>query len=78
MPEHNPQSRGNILLQVTQNHIEAPAIRAFIIPIFDERVRCILRAVYVVHGTDGEQKMGQVCGFHIGQWGHYDHHHRMV
>jgi len=68
VPENDPQSGGNILLQIAKNHIQAPAIRALVIAILDECMGCVLWTVYVVYGTYWKQQTGQVWGVHIGYW----------
>lgn len=62
--EHDPQSGGNIPLQITKDHVQAPAIRALVIPILDESVGRILWTAYVVHGTDWKQEARHVGRIH--------------
>jgi hypothetical protein len=66
VPEHDPQLGGNILLQITKDHIQTAAIRTLVIPILDERIRGILRTFYVVQRTNRKQEAGKVGGIHKG------------
>jgi hypothetical protein len=52
VPVHNPQSGGHILLEITKDHVQAPAIRALVIPILNEHVERILWTAYVVYRTN--------------------------
>ena len=67
VPEHDPQSGGNIPLQITKDHIQTPAIRALVIPILDERIGSILWTMYVVQGTNRKQEAGKVGRIHKGR-----------
>ena len=66
VPKNNPQSGGNIPLQITKDHVQAPAIRALVIPILNERKGGILSTVYVIQGTNRKQEAGKVGGIHKG------------
>jgi hypothetical protein len=63
VPEHDPQSGGNLPLQVTEDHIQAPATRALVIPILDKRIRGILWTAYVVHWTNRSKRRERSAEF---------------
>lgn len=57
VPEHDSQSGGDITLQVTKDHIQAPAIRALVIPVLNERIGGVHLTVSVVHqGANRKQE----------------------
>jgi hypothetical protein len=42
VPEDDPQSGGDVSLQVMKGHVQTPAIRALVISILNERIGGIL------------------------------------
>jgi hypothetical protein len=51
VPEYDPQSAGNVPLEITKDDIQASTIWTLVIPILDERIRRVLWTAYVVCGT---------------------------
>src|SRR5271165_2437999 len=66
VPEDDPQSGGDRILQVAKDRVQTPAIRALVISILNQRIGRILRTVRVVLGTKRKQETGR-CGIH-GAW----------
>jgi len=56
VPQYDPQSGRNFLLQIAEDRVQTPAVRALIVAVLDQRILSTLWTENMVEGTIRKQK----------------------